>query len=740
MEKGQKQIPPVRQKKVHSPEGILWEPGITEMAFETKSVFSMGKLAQGQHSHLPQLWKGIEKSPAGEPVAPQSLVSKKDKVLKPEPPSRTDLGTLNVRQTHQFACSDDLNKGNQATPEVYRLINEGRHPSYGRASERQLPRASEEAESHRPLARSSIPLGYQHYLALPENANMNDWRVRASEKREESSSGHPPTEPEVDLDVLPEPVKTSTLRVSQEVSKQPRSRWGSEGHGTEGTPNFHSSRSNTPEIWSNSWASSDCCCESQSPVRKALKQQTSARPIAVSKSLEDITSQQTISTVSTSPCSSFSDRDQMKKRSASMPAFLRGEKDGRDSDSDSDNSFHIDGRKSSASTNFSTSSGLASMSSASSSLMSIYSLEFDNVEVKGSIQFALSYVKKLGELHVFVVRCRDLAVADTKKNRSDPYVKGYLLPDKSKLGKRKTTVKKKTLNPIYNEILRYKIDVETFKSLSLNLSVWHHNSFGRNSFMGEVDFELSEWDLRNTHMNDFTLKPKSPSGLQPTDHRGEIRIALRFLQQSSHGKRTPKTGLVQIFVKECTNLPFIRGAAIDPFVKCYVLPDTNRKSRQKSRVLRRTANPVFNHTMVYDGFRAEDLQEACVELTVWDHDRLNNHFLGGIRLSLGTGRSHGAVVDWMDSNTAEAMLWEQMMDSHNEWVEDREQFCDSGIPKGDMITRKRARVGSKPEGKPTTCPLEVDTSEEIEIADDVHSSPFQYSSPESDGRSYVVGV
>ncbi|XP_061106183.1 uncharacterized protein sytl2a isoform X2 [Conger conger] len=414
----------------------------------------------------------------------------------------------------------------------------------------------------------------------------------------------------------------------QEASEQPRNRRGSEGHGTDCTPD--SPRSNIPKTWSNSLASSDCCDESQSPV-KALKQ-ISARPVAESKNLEDISSQQTISPVSTCPSSSFSEREQMKKRCASMPAFLHGE--------------------------------------ASSSLMSIYSLEFENVEVKGTIQFALSYVQKLGELHVFVVRCRDLAIADSKKNRSDPYVKSYLLPDKARLGKKKTTVKKKTINPIYNEILRYKIDVETLKSQVLNLSVWHHNSFGRNSFLGEVDFELSKWDLRNTHMNDFRLKSKSTSGLEPTDDRGEIRLALRFLQQSSHGKRTPKTGLVQIFVKECKNLPLIRGAAIDPFVKCYVLPDTNRKSRQKSRVLRRTANPVFNHTMVYDGFKAEDLQEACVEITVWDHDRLNNHFLGGVRLSLGTGRSHGTVVDWMDSNTAEAMLWEQMMDSHNEWVED----------------------------------------------------------------------
>lgn len=68
-----------------------------------------------------------------------------------------------------------------------------------------------------------------------------------------------------------------------------------------------------------------------------------------------------------------------------------------------------------------------------------------------------------------------------------------------------------------------------------------------------------------------------------------------------------------------------------------ILPDTSRKSRQKTRTVAKTTNPIFNHTMVYDGFRPEDLKEACIELTVWDHNKLANHFLGGLRIGLGTG-------------------------------------------------------------------------------------------------------
>nr|XP_015196836.1 PREDICTED: synaptotagmin-like protein 2 isoform X10 [Lepisosteus oculatus] len=387
---------------------------------------------------------------------------------------------------------------------------------------------------------------------------------------------------------------------------------------------------------------------------------------------ELVLSVENVSTVPSTPTSKFSDSEKIKKMSRSVPAFLQQESDGRDTDSTSENSFHIGRQRKigSSLTNLSNSSGMASMSSVSGSVMSIYSGDFGNVDVTGNIQFAIDYVEQLNELHIFVVQCKDLAAADPKKNRSDPYVKSYLLPDKAKMGKRKTSVKKKTLNPTYNEILRYKISKETLKTQTLNLSVWHNDTFGRNSFLGEVDLDLSKWDWSNTQLNFFPLKPRTPSGLQFTDYRGEMRLALRFLPQISQSKNTPNTGEVHIWVKDCKSLPAIRGTAIDPFVKCSVLPDTSRKSRQKTRVLKKTANPVFNHTMVYDGFRVEDLREACVELTVWDHDRLANHFLGGLRLGLGTGKSYGAVVDWMDSNTDEATLWERMIDSPNEWVED----------------------------------------------------------------------
>ncbi|KAM8922976.1 synaptotagmin-like protein 2 isoform 22-T22 [Lycaon pictus] len=373
--------------------------------------------------------------------------------------------------------------------------------------------------------------------------------------------------------------------------------------------------------------------EEPSPVLKTLER-SAARKMP-SKSLEDISSDspnqakvdnlpeelvrsaEDVSTVPSQPDNPFSHPDKLKRMSKSVPAFLQDESDDRETDTASESSYQLSRHKKSPSslTNLSSSSGMTSLSSVSGSVMSVYSGDFGNLEVKGNIQFAIDYVDSLKELHVFVAQCKDLAAADIKKQRSDPYIKTYLLPDKGKMGKKKTLVVKKTLNPVYNEILR-----------------------------------------------------TAPVPLE-AENRGEMKLALQYVPEPTPGKKLPTTGEVHIWVKECLDLPQLRGSHLNSFVKCIILPDTSRKSRQKTRAVGKTTNPVFNHTMVYDGFRPEDLTEACVELTVWDHHKLTNQFLGGLRIGFGTGKSYGTEVDWMDSTSEEVALWEKMVNSPNTWIE-----------------------------------------------------------------------
>ncbi|XP_051881958.1 synaptotagmin-like protein 2 isoform X6 [Pristis pectinata] len=382
-----------------------------------------------------------------------------------------------------------------------------------------------------------------------------------------------------------------------------------------------------------------------------------------SKNKEIVLSADDVSNIPVSPENTPLQSKKLKRLSQSVPMLAEND----DTESLSERSFQMNkhGTMASSLTNISSSPGMTSRSSVSGSIMSIYSGDYGNIDVRGKIQFSLDYVDKLKEFHIFVVRCSDLAAADEKKNRSDPYVKSYLLPDKVKMGKKKTSVKKKSLNPIYNEILRYKVEKNVLMAQTLNLSVWHNDTFGRNDFLGEVDIELEKWNWSNKQMEWYNLKPRTITSYT-TDYKGTLKVAFRYIPQGHKGK---KTGEVQIWVKEASNLPQVRAHRLDPFVKCYVLPDTSRKSRQKTRVVKKTRNPNFNHTMVYDGFGPEDLKDACVELSVWDHDKLVNHFLGGLRIGLGTGKSYGLAVDWMDSTEEETQVWNKMITNPNMWVE-----------------------------------------------------------------------
>ncbi|XP_069749097.1 synaptotagmin-like protein 2 isoform X2 [Narcine bancroftii] len=357
------------------------------------------------------------------------------------------------------------------------------------------------------------------------------------------------------------------------------------------------------------------------------------------------------------------DHARVKELSKSVPMLISES----ESDSASEISFNIGWHRKTPS-DASHSSDMASVSSVSGSIMSVYSADFGSIDAQGSVQFALNYNEKNKVFQIYVSKCKDLAVADEKKGRTDAYVKTYLLPDKARMGKRKTSVKKRNTNPLYNEILKYKIEKSVLLIQRLNLSVWHNDTLGRNSFLGEVDLDLASWDWGNRELNWYLLKSRIPAVGDGVDHRGVINLAIKYIPIGTLGTGDPPTGEVHIWMKCARDLPQLRSSGVDSFVKCYVLPDTSKKSYQKTRIVKKDINPIYNHTIVYDGFRTEDLKEACVELTVWDHEKLTNHFLGGLRLGLGTGYSYGISVEWMDSTEEEVALWQEMMSNPNEWI------------------------------------------------------------------------
>ena len=152
-------------------------------------------------------------------------------------------------------------------------------------------------------------------------------------------------------------------------------------------------------------------------------------------------------------------------------------------------------------------------------------------DISGEVLVGVYY--KSNQLHVHVDRATGLAAADSS-GYSNPYVKTYLLPDKAKHTKQKTSVKKKTLDPVYDETLKvilalcvvhafdrshcclsllcltmqYKVSESEARSRSLSLSVWDWDRFGRNQFLGEVHLPLSSLNLADVTDKWYLLQDK----------------------------------------------------------------------------------------------------------------------------------------------------------------------------------------------------------------------------------------
>uniref|UniRef100_A0A3B4ZNE0 Synaptotagmin-like protein 5 n=1 Tax=Stegastes partitus TaxID=144197 RepID=A0A3B4ZNE0_9TELE len=330
-----------------------------------------------------------------------------------------------------------------------------------------------------------------------------------------------------------------------------------------------------------------------------------------------------------------------------------------------------------------------SISSSINSMMSMYSEtgDYGNARVSGEILLNISYSYKTGALNVLVKECHNLATGDERRQRTDAYVKTYLLPDTSRQSKRKTSIKANTINPVFNENLRYVISHSQLETRTLQVSVWHHDRFGHNSFLGEVELTFDSWEFDSQIEEWYALQPKVENSIDCTmQYKGELTVVLKYIPAEKNlmlpldqvqvkksflkGKKTssftlPKGGMVELLVKGAKNLTAVKsGGTSDPFVKGYLLPDSNKSTKHKTAVERRTVNPQWNHTFTYCGLQPGDLNNVCLELTVWDKEALaSNVFLGGVRLGAGTGKSYGNEVDWMDSYGEEQRVWQRMIEN-----------------------------------------------------------------------------
>uniref|UniRef100_A0A672QK72 Synaptotagmin 6 n=1 Tax=Sinocyclocheilus grahami TaxID=75366 RepID=A0A672QK72_SINGR len=127
----------------------------------------------------------------------------------------------------------------------------------------------------------------------------------------------------------------------------------------------------------------------------------------------------------------------------------------------------------------------------------------------GEIMFSLCYLPTAGRLTLTVIKCRNLKAMDIT-GYSDPYVKVSMICDGRRLKKKKTSIKKNTLNPAYNEAIIFDIPPENMDQVSLHISVMDYDLVGHNEIIGVCRVGSHAEGLGRDHWNEMLAYPRKP--------------------------------------------------------------------------------------------------------------------------------------------------------------------------------------------------------------------------------------
>ncbi|XP_040921970.1 extended synaptotagmin-2 isoform X1 [Toxotes jaculatrix] len=136
----------------------------------------------------------------------------------------------------------------------------------------------------------------------------------------------------------------------------------------------------------------------------------------------------------------------------------------------------------------------------------------------GEVQLTVRHSSQRNKLIVVVHACRNL-IAFTKDG-SDPFIRLYLLPDKSRTGRRKTSTMKRTLNPVYDQTFEFSVSMVELHRRTLDVAVKNGGSIlsKHKGLLGKVLVDLSGEDISRgwTQWYDLSEDGLSSQGITST--------------------------------------------------------------------------------------------------------------------------------------------------------------------------------------------------------------------------------
>lgn len=255
----------------------------------------------------------------------------------------------------------------------------------------------------------------------------------------------------------------------------------------------------------------------------------------------------------------------------------------------------------------------------------------------GNLTFSVTHDEQKCALMVTIVKADDLPPRDINLGGCDPYVKLQLLPEKKH--KCKTRVLRKTLSPTYDETFTfYGVTSNQIQTTTLHFVVLSFDRFSRDEIIGEVIYPLSDPDVEKK--DEPITREITPRHLKFRNQgRGELLVSLCY---------QPAANRLGVVVLKARNLPKMDITGLsDPYVKIYLLYNGQRIAKKKTHVKKRTLNPVFNESFLFDVPYNEGLQNISLELLVLDWDRMTKNEVVG-RLEIGCKCEDQEASHWTE--------------------------------------------------------------------------------------------
>lgn len=141
-------------------------------------------------------------------------------------------------------------------------------------------------------------------------------------------------------------------------------------------------------------------------------------------------------------------------------------------------------------------------------------------EQLGEICFSLRYIPSTGKLTVLILEAKKLKRMDSH-GLSDPFVKVHLILNKKKWKKKKTSVKKNTLSPYFNEAFVFEVPFNQIQNVDVVISVWDYDKMTKNEPIGKLFLGCRATGNQLRHWSDMLSNPRRPlaqwHSLQPPD-------------------------------------------------------------------------------------------------------------------------------------------------------------------------------------------------------------------------------